>query len=335
MLNSAKKKSIVIVAAMVVAWVVFVIVGMQMRPKQADPVREILAQFEMAEKALQNEDLPTLQTLINFETFSRDISSQIVSVPDDQAQMARAIQNNVADTLVADFEALMRSGGGAPVEGTLLGQVYKSFVGASPEGLHMTGVSVTEVAGNTATLGTLWHREDVDVAFPLTLHLAVENNLWRFKGISGVTEAFAMIGEKEQDVRLSQNEMIAAKMAAAITLQEVKLAAPSVKKGEKESLLVFMSLKNTSGKDVASYNVAALVKDKEGMVLMSIPLYELDSLAAGDVLEKTWPAPLGEDTVEDALTGVPVEEAVVELIVNEITFADGEVLAPIPDAIED
>lgn len=325
-----EKKSTIIIIGMLIVWGVFVWLGLALRPEKANPVAGILAQFEAAQKALQNEDLITLKKLSSLDGIAGSVATDIVDIPDANTAMGEAITNNVAAALLAEFETLLKDQGGmAPNPTSVLGQVYVSLVGVDASKMHLKSVSVTEVVGDTALLTMFWHREDVDVTFPLMMNMAVQNDLWTFMDVDGLEEAFVKISARQSVLKAERAAKVKEILNSSLLLDRAKIStAIATDETSAPKVMLFMAVKNASQKDIKTYHAKVSVVDEDGTVLKIFDLSDTDGQASGSLSEKSWPIFVDvDDVLEKQVLIKPAEELSVNLNVSEIVYVDGEVLA--------
>ncbi len=327
-----ENKSFIIIGGMLVAWVVFIAIGLAMRPEKANPVAEILAQFEAAQKALQNEDLRTLKALADMNAIASSVASDIVDIPDEQSAMGSAIVDNVAKSLLSEFETLMKDQAGeAPAPHTVLGQVYLSLVGSNSAQMHLKGVSVTDVVESSALITMTWQRDDVSLTFPLSMEMFVKDDLWTFGAVRGLEEAFEMINERQDALLEAKNKKILDALKNTVALDRAEIStAISTEEGGAPRVMLFMAVKNISEKDIKTYHATVSIADNEGTILKAFDLSDTDTFVSGKLTEKSWPIFLDiDDDFEKQILIKPAEELSISLNVNEVTYADGEVLMPL------
>lgn len=263
-------------------------------------------------KSVKTQDLETFQKVVETDALVKSLIEQVIAYEEINAEgatasnfrqlmsqgMIGAFRNDLAATYSQQLSELVETGNLDQRKDGLLWRLWQQ-TGAKPE--YFEDYEVLDQNDSHALLTLNFKRPDLGGTV-LSLNLLLENNTktdnWQITGAPNLANFLFTISTRQKEQLAELNAPIQKRLNETVNVIDVQKA--NGVSDTSTGVLWRVAYRNTSSRNVASFEGTLTIKDADGKYLGELKFSDDDGLASGQTAERAWPMPLNVNNSADA-----------------------------------
>ena len=300
---------------------------------QGGPAKTVRTAWE----AVETKDLETFQKVVSTDAFVKSLIEQVIAYEEINAEgvtasnfrqlmnqgMIGAFRNDLAATYGQQLSELVKTGNLDQRKDGLLWRLWQQ-TGEKPE--YFKDYEVLDQNDTNALLTLNFERPDLGGTV-LSLNLLLEYNTqtegWQITGVPNLANFLFTISTRQKEQLAELNAPIQKRLNETVNILDVQKASGV---GENTNGVLWrVAYRNTSSRNIASFDATLTIKNADGKYLGELPISDEDGLASGQTAERAWPMPLNVNNSADAeILSASPRTLQAEVSVTKVVFKNGD-----------